>query len=172
MINKKNITKIFYLFLSLHLILWTTIPSVSNVNLPLDTIEALAWGSDLDWGYSKHPPFSAFAVEIFYFIFGSQDWAYYLLSQIFVIISFIYVWKLSLEIFQEKIFFSGKSSRNDCADCRRGVKGLPIANGLRFVLAMSSTSPLNILKTIEDGRLLRPPLASTDHKRYTFRLYC
>ena len=104
MINKKNITKIYYLFLSLHLVLWTTIPFVSNVNLPLDTIEALAWGSDLDWGFSKHPPFSAFAVEIFYFIFGSQDWAYYLLSQIFVIISFIYVWKLSLEIFQEKIY--------------------------------------------------------------------
>ncbi len=104
MINKKNITKIYYLFLSLHLVLWTTIPFVSNVNLPLDTIEALAWGSDLDWGFSKHPPFSAFAVEIFYFIFGSQDWAYYLLSQIFVIISFIYVWKLSQEIFQEKIY--------------------------------------------------------------------
>ena len=104
MINKKNITKIYYLFLSLHLILWTTIPSVSNVNLPLDTIEALAWGSNLDWGFSKHPPFSAFAVEVFYFIFGSRDWAYYLLSQIFVIISFIYVWKLSLEIFQEKIY--------------------------------------------------------------------
>ena len=68
MINKKNITKIYYLFLSLHLVLWTTIPFVSNVNLPLDTIEALAWGSDLDWGFSKHPPFSAFAVEIFYFI--------------------------------------------------------------------------------------------------------
>ena len=72
MINKKNITKIYYLFLSLHLVLWTTIPFVSNVNLPLDTIEALAWGSNLDWGFSKHPPFSAFAVEIFYFIFGTK----------------------------------------------------------------------------------------------------
>ena len=66
MINKKNITKIYYLFLSLHLVLWTTIPFVSNVNLPLDTIEALAWGSDLDWGFSKHPPLSAFFLEIFY----------------------------------------------------------------------------------------------------------
>ena len=25
------------------------IPSISNTNLPLDTIEALAWGSNLDW---------------------------------------------------------------------------------------------------------------------------
>ena len=63
--------------------MWTLIPSFSNINLPLDTIEALAWGSNLDWGFTKHPPFSAFAVEFFYKIFGNQDWAYYLLSQFF-----------------------------------------------------------------------------------------
>ena len=85
MIVKKNINKIFYLFLFSHLFLWTAIPSVSNTNLPLDTIEALAWGSNLDWGYSKHPPLSAFAVEIFYDLFGNQDWAFYFLSQIFII---------------------------------------------------------------------------------------
>ncbi len=104
MIKKKNISKIFFLFIFFHLFLWTIIPSISNENLPLDTIEALAWGSNLDWGYSKHPPFSALAVEIFYTIFGSNDWAYYLLSQIFVIIAFTYVWKFSNEIFKEKIY--------------------------------------------------------------------
>ena len=66
MIAKKNIEKIFYLFIFCHLFLWTLIPSISNLNLPLDTIEALAWGSNLDWGFNKHPPLSAFAVEIFY----------------------------------------------------------------------------------------------------------
>ena len=104
MILKKNINKIFYLFLLTHLILWTLIPSVSNKNLPLDTIEALAWGSNLDWGFTKHPPLSAFVVEIFYKIFGPEDWSYYLLSQIFVITSFIFVWKFSNEIFEEKIY--------------------------------------------------------------------
>ena len=104
MIAKKNIIKVLILFLILHLFLWTLIPSISNINLPLDTIEALAWGSNLEWGFSKHPPFSAFAVEIFYTIFGSNDWAYYLLSQIFVIVSLIYVWKFSNEIFDEKIY--------------------------------------------------------------------
>ena len=103
MILKKNITKIFYLFLFFHLFLWTFIPSVSNTNLPLDTIEALAWGSNLEWGFNKHPPFSAVAVELFYFIFGANDWAYYLLSQIFVIITFFFVWKLSNEILEDKI---------------------------------------------------------------------
>ena len=94
-INKNNIGNLFYIFLTIHLIVWTAIPAFTNNNLPLDTIEALAWGSNLDWGFNKHPPMSAFLVEIFYQIFGAQDWAYYLLSQICVIISFIVVFKFA-----------------------------------------------------------------------------
>ena len=94
----KNINNIFYIFIIAHLIFWTLVPSITNQNLPLDTIEALAWGSNLDWGFNKHPPMSAFFSEVFFQIFGSQDWAYYLLSQIFVIISFYYVFKFSKEI--------------------------------------------------------------------------
>ena len=102
MINKKNVYNNFLIFLLLHLSLWTIVPSLSNVNLPLDTIEALAWGSNLDWGFNKHPPLSAFAVEIFYRIFGSQDWAYYLLSQFFVISAFFIVYKFSEDILRNK----------------------------------------------------------------------
>ena len=87
-----------------HLIVWTLIPALTNTNLPLDTIEALAWSSKLEWGYYKHPPFSALVVGVVYFIFGSYDWIYYLLSQILVTIAFIYVWKLSLEFFDDKVF--------------------------------------------------------------------
>ena len=97
----KNTPKIFFLLLLVHLLIWTLIPSLTNQNLPLDTIEALAWGSNLDWGFNKHPPLSAFAVEIFYQIFGSQDWAYYLLSQIFVIIAFFFVFKFAQEFFND-----------------------------------------------------------------------
>ena len=104
MILKKNINKILYLFLFSHLLLWTLIPSFSNLNLPLDTIEALAWGSNLDWGFSKHPPFSAFAVEIFFKIFGNNDWAYYFLSQIFVISAFFFVWKFSNYVLEDKLY--------------------------------------------------------------------
>ena len=98
-INNKNIDNVFYIFVIAHLIFWTLIPSLTNQNLPLDTIEALAWGSNLDWGFNKHPPLSALFPEVFYQIFGSQDWVYYLLSQIFVIISFYFVFKFSKEIF-------------------------------------------------------------------------
>ena len=102
--NNRNINNIFYIFVTAHLIFWTLVPSITNQNLPLDTIEALAWGSNLDWGFNKHPPMSAFFPEIFFQIFGSQDWAYYLLSQIFVIISFYYVFKFSKEIFDNNLF--------------------------------------------------------------------
>ena len=94
----RNIKNIFFIFALSHLIIWTLIPSLTNNNLPLDTIEALAWGSNLDWGFNKHPPMSAFFPEVFFQIFGSQDWAYYLLSQIFVLIAFYYVFKFAYEV--------------------------------------------------------------------------
>ena len=101
---KKKITNVFFTFLSLHLFIWTLIPSISNDNLPLDTIEALAWGSNLDWGFNKHPPLSAFAVEVFYQLFGKQDWSYYLLSQIFIVTSFYIVFKIANELFKDLNF--------------------------------------------------------------------
>ena len=103
-INKKNINNLFYFFIIAHLIIWTFVPTFTNNNLPLDTIEALAWSSDLNWGFNKHPPGSAFFVEIIYQIFGNQDWAYYFLSQIFVIISFFVVWKFSENFFINKTY--------------------------------------------------------------------
>ena len=94
----RNINNIFFIFALSHLIIWTFVPFLTNKNLPLDTIEALAWGSNLDWGFNKHPPMSAFFSEVFFQIFGPQDWAYYLLSQIFVLIAFYFVFKFAYEI--------------------------------------------------------------------------
>ena len=101
--NERNINNLIYIFITTHLFVWTLVPTITNNNLPLDIIEALAWGSNLDWGFNKHPPGSAFFPELFYQIFGSQDWAYYFLSQIFVVISFFVVFKFAEEIFKNKI---------------------------------------------------------------------
>jgi len=101
---KKNINYIFNLFLVSHLVIWTLVPFLSNKNLPLDVIEALAWGSNLEWGFDKHPPLSAFFPEIFYQLFGNQDWAYYLLSQIFIITSFIVIFKLAKEFLKNETY--------------------------------------------------------------------
>ena len=100
---KMNVNKILTIFLLSHFAIWVLVPSITNHNLPLDTIEALAWGSNLDWGFNKHPPLSAFAVEVFYKIFGNNDWAYYFLSQLFVVSAFFIVFKFSEDFFKNKI---------------------------------------------------------------------
>jgi 4-amino-4-deoxy-L-arabinose transferase-like glycosyltransferase len=104
LLKKKNIDNLFYIFIVVHLILWTLAPTLTNNNLPLDTIEALAWGSNLDWGFNKHPPASAFFLEVFFQIFGNNDFFYYFLSQLFIIIAFFVIWKLASEFFENKIY--------------------------------------------------------------------
>ena len=44
----RNINNIFFIFVVFHLIIWTLVPTITNKNLPLYVIEALAWGSNLD----------------------------------------------------------------------------------------------------------------------------
>ena len=100
---RDSINNIFFIFVLSHLLIWTVVPTITNKNLPLDVIEALAWGSNLDWGFNKHPPGSAFFPEIFFQIFGAQDWAYYFLSSLFVVISFYFVFKVADEILSSKL---------------------------------------------------------------------
>lgn len=87
--------KFLLYFIFFHVLLWTSIPSFFNTNLPLDTIEALAWGNELKLGYDKYPPIFPLFTELFFFIFGNQDWSYYLLSQLFVATCFGVVFKFS-----------------------------------------------------------------------------
>ena len=101
-IKKNEISKIFTIFLFSHLIIWTVVPSLLNSNLPLDTIEHIAWGNGWPLGWEKHPPLNVWFPELVYQIFGSQDWAFYLLSQVFVVSSFIIIFKFSQDFFQNQ----------------------------------------------------------------------
>jgi len=100
---KINSKKILFFLLFLHTILWTCIPSIFNTNLPLDTIEALVWGNELRLGYDKYPPVFPLFTELFFKLFNNQDWAYYLLSQLFVVSSFFIVFKFSKYFFKNDI---------------------------------------------------------------------
>ena len=94
-IKKKDFNKILTIFLFSHLVIWTLVPFFTNNNLPLDVIEAIAWGNEWPLGWDKHPPLSIWFAELFFQIFGSNDWAFYLLSQIFVVSTFFIIFKLS-----------------------------------------------------------------------------
>jgi hypothetical protein len=74
-INNIQTQKLLIYFLFVHIFLWTIIPSIINNNLHLDTIEVLAWGNELQLGYDKYPPVFPRFTELFFKVFGNQDWA-------------------------------------------------------------------------------------------------
>ena len=96
--------KTFYLICLYHIIVWTILPFLANKNLPLDTIEALAWGGSFDLGYNKHPPLSAWITGLLFKFFGNKDFIYYLLSKkktfSFYFTSFVYSLSVSILLIQ------------------------------------------------------------------------
>ena len=81
----------FAAFLTLHFAVWTALPSLLYLNLPLDLIEALTYGREWQLGYDKLPPLPWWLVEIMHRAFNT-DAAYYALAQAVVIVAFIAVW--------------------------------------------------------------------------------
>ncbi len=75
-----------------HLIIWTLLPLFCNTCLPLDSIEAVMWGSQWQWGYDKHPPLSAWTPELMSDVMG--DAGVYLLSQVCIVLAGIGIYRL------------------------------------------------------------------------------
>src|SRR5712691_5427850 len=77
----------FALFLGLHLVVWTALPTILYPNLPLDLIEALTYGREWQLGYDKLPPLPWWLIEAVYRVIGI-DAAYYALAQVAVVAAF------------------------------------------------------------------------------------
>ncbi len=91
--NLNHETKVFYIFLAVHLIVWTGVALIRNV-MPADSLEGVWWGSLMDFGSPKHPPLAAWLT---YFAYAplKLDFCVYLMSQLFIIGGFIYTYRLS-----------------------------------------------------------------------------
>ncbi len=74
---------------------WVLVPAFSYGMLPLDTLEAVAWGKEWQWGYYKHPPLGAWLAEIAVQLGGGRLEAVYLLAQLVLIGTLFYVWKIA-----------------------------------------------------------------------------
>src|SRR2546430_6384501 len=81
----------FAVFLALHVVVWTALPTLLYPNLPLDLIEALTYGREWQLGYDKLPPLPWWLVELVYQTVG-VDAAYYALAQIAVVAAFAAAW--------------------------------------------------------------------------------
>lgn len=98
---KKLFKNDFCQFLSLHFLLWVIVPTFRR-SLPLDSLEAITWGRYCDWGTNKHPTLSGFLAELFYQLFNGHNIGIYILSQVCVLIGFIYIFKLAKCFLDEK----------------------------------------------------------------------
>lgn len=94
-----NTHKWFWIFSFLHLLFWTLGPTFCRGNAPFDSVEGIAWGNQLQWGYDKHPflaPWlTAFATHL---AGGIVGWPIYLLSQIAIVITFWAIWRLGQKV--------------------------------------------------------------------------
>lgn len=98
-----NLNKIFYIFLALHVILWSLLPLLRAI-MPIDAMECIFWGGLMDFGTNKHPPLAGWLAYFVYNLFGKTDYSIYLLGQSFILIGFIYLYKLG------KIFLGEQKS--------------------------------------------------------------
>lgn len=88
-----------FVCIATHIIVWTIVPTLLNHNLPLDVIEALAWGHEWEWGYDKHPPLSAWAAEVSTLGGGGWDLPVYLMSQLCIGVGFWGIYRLGKRLF-------------------------------------------------------------------------
>src|SRR5260221_13329021 len=96
--TKKTIEYFLYLFIGIHLLLWTLIPILIRYNLPLDSIEGSLWGHQLEWGYDKNPFLNGWLTALAIYLGGTSGWVVYLFSQLSVALCLLAVWQIAKNI--------------------------------------------------------------------------
>ena len=97
-----NARQWFALFLIAHLLLWILGPALLRYTLPHDTLEGIAWGSQWQWGYNKHPFLAAWLSYGASILANAPDWPVYILAQLAVVLTFWAVWRLALAFLSPK----------------------------------------------------------------------
>jgi 4-amino-4-deoxy-L-arabinose transferase-like glycosyltransferase len=115
------------LLLLFHVTLWTALPLLATRNLPLDVVEALAWGREWQWGYYKHPPLSGWLAELART--GPHDWSLFLLAQIMVGSAMAASWLLG----------------RDLVGARLATCGLMALEGIHYFNASSTEFNANVV---------------------------
>ena len=95
----------FFILLSIYFIVWSMLPAFIASSVPLDVGEGISWGSEWQWGYYKHPPFSSWVLYSFYQIFGHIG--PYLLSQLYVLLTLYLVYQLGKKVWSQETALLG-----------------------------------------------------------------
>lgn len=97
----------FGLLLLAYFLIWSIAPAFLASSVPLDVGEGINWGSEWQWGYYKHPPFSSWVLYSFYKLFGHVG--PYLLSQLYVLLTIVLVYQLGKKFWSQETALLGSA---------------------------------------------------------------
>ncbi|MDP7453777.1 MAG: hypothetical protein QGE95_16180, partial [Arenicellales bacterium] len=78
----KRWQSLFWLFVLVHVIGWTLVPSLARHELDSDSMMHFAWGQEWMGSYRLHPPLLPWVVAGFLKVAGANNWSYNLLTQL------------------------------------------------------------------------------------------
>jgi 4-amino-4-deoxy-L-arabinose transferase-like glycosyltransferase len=77
---------------------WTLAPAITHIAPPLDVVESYMWGREWVVATYKHPSMPGWALEASYLLTGAYGWPAYLVSQLFIVASFVFVFLLGRDL--------------------------------------------------------------------------
>ena len=91
--------RVLGMFIAGSMMIWTLQCSLLQNILGIDILETILWGSQLQWGHSKHPPLSGWIGYFFARVTGHSDWALYLAAQIGIAAGVWFTYLLARQFF-------------------------------------------------------------------------
>ena len=86
------------LLIAAQLIAWTLAPALTHSAPPLDVVEGYMWGREWVVATYKHPALPSWTLETARSLTGTVGWPAYLVSQLFVVTTFIFVYLLGCDL--------------------------------------------------------------------------
>ncbi|MDB5846501.1 MAG: hypothetical protein JWP29_253, partial [Rhodoferax sp.] len=86
------------LLCTMQIVFWTVLPALVDVAPPGDVVEGFMWGREWVLLTYKHPQLPGWLLETAHLLTGSFRWPQYLLSQLVVTSTFIFVYLLGRDI--------------------------------------------------------------------------
>jgi 4-amino-4-deoxy-L-arabinose transferase-like glycosyltransferase len=77
---------------------WTLAPALAHSSLPLDVVEGYMWGREWVIATYKHPALPSWVLEITRIVTGTVGWPAYLVSQLFIAATFLFVYLLGRDL--------------------------------------------------------------------------
>lgn len=105
--GKASFCRLFWLLVTIHVVVWTIVPALVQPSAPLDTVEMRYLGQQWELGYHKHPPLPAWIAVVAADYCGGGFVGIYLVAQLGMAAAFWAVWRLGLEMLSPRLALLG-----------------------------------------------------------------